>query len=95
VPFATEAHYQAWVDDVAQYRQYLTPMIEQSPALVPQAIRGGYTFHDRSRSRNQGREVRRIKLKASGAVFTVRPAFVLPYCIARTEEVENALCLRQ
>ena len=95
VPFATEAHYQACVDDVAQYRQYLTPMIEQSPELFPQAIRGGYTFHDCYRSRKQGIAVRRIKLKASGAVFTVRPSFVLPSCIARTEEVENALFLRQ
>jgi hypothetical protein len=39
--------------------------------------------------------VRRIKLKASAEVFPVRPSFVLPYCVARTDEVEKALFLRQ
>src|SRR5262249_27254062 len=38
--------------------------------------------------------LRRIKLKASQEVFTLRPSFVLPYCIARTDEVEKALYLR-
>ncbi len=94
VAFESEAHYQVCVSDIAQYRQYLTPMIEQYPELFPQAIRGGYTFHDRYRSRKQGIELRRIKLKASGAVFTLRPSLLLPYCIGRTAEVEPALCLR-
>jgi hypothetical protein len=38
--------------------------------------------------------VRRIKLNATGAVFTLRPSFLLPYGIGRTEEVERALFLR-
>ena len=69
-------------------------MIEQYPALFPQAIREGDTFHDRYRSRKQGIEWRRIKLKASGAVFTLRPSLLLPYCMGRTAEVEPALFLR-
>jgi len=95
VPFETEAHYQVCMGDVAQYRQHLTPMLEHCPELFPQAIRDGYTFHDRYCLRKQGIAVRRIKLKTSGAVFTLRPSFVLPYGIARTAEVENALFLRQ
>jgi hypothetical protein len=95
VPFDTEAQYQECVADVATYRRYLTQMNEQHPELFPQAIRGGYAFHDRYRSRKQGVVLRRIKLKASKAVFTLRPSFVLPYCSARTEEVEKALYLRQ
>ena len=39
--------------------------------------------------------MRRIKLKATRRVFTVRPSFLLPYGIGRTEEVEKALFLRQ
>jgi hypothetical protein len=46
VPFETKAQYQVCVDDVEQYRQYLTPMIEQYPELFPQAISGRYIFHD-------------------------------------------------
>ena len=95
VPFASEAHYQEWVNDVGQYRQYLTKMVEQHPEVFPQAMGTGYTFHARYRSRKQGVVVRRIKLKTTTEVFTLRPSFLMPYCVARTEEVEKALFLRQ
>jgi hypothetical protein len=95
VPFESEAHYQEWVEDVAKYREYLMKLSAQHPELFPQEIGGGYTFHDIYRSRKQGVVLRRIKLKASGEVFTVRPSFVLPYLTARTEEVEKARFLRQ
>jgi hypothetical protein len=95
LPFESEAQYQGCVDDVTQYRAYLTKMSEQHPELFPQALGQGYTFHARYRSRKQGVVLRRIKLKATGAVFTLRPAFIMPYLSARTEEVEKALFLRQ
>jgi hypothetical protein len=95
VPFASEAHYQECVNDVGQYRQYLTKMVEQHPEVFPQAMGTGYTFHARYRSRKQGVVVRRIKLKTTTEVFTLRPSFLMPYCVARTEEVEKALFLRQ
>jgi len=79
---------------VAKYRRYLTEMSEQHPELFPQAIGAGYAFHARYRSRKQGVVLRRIKLKVSKEVFTLRPSFILPYCIARTDEVEKALYLR-
>lgn len=81
--------------DVTTYRRYLTTVWQQHPEVFPQALAQGYTFHDCYRSRKQGVTLRRIKLKASGAVFTLRPSFLLPYSIARTEEVEKALYLRQ
>jgi len=95
VPFTSEAQYQAWREDVGQYRTSLTQVSRQHPELLPQALGQGYTFHDRSRSRKQGVGVRRSKLRATAEVFTLRPSFLLPYGIARTEEVENALYLRQ
>lgn len=94
VPFASEAHYQDCVEDVAKYRKYLTTMYQQHPELFPQALDNGYIFHDRYRSRKQQCVLRRIKLKATKEVFTLRPSFLLPYCIARTAEVEKALFLR-
>lgn len=81
--------------DVSQYRRYLTEVARQHPELFPQALAQGYWFHDCYRSRKQAVTLRRINLKATGAVFTVRPSFLLPYGIARTEEVEKALYLRQ
>src|SRR5215510_12094745 len=95
LPFPSEAQYRAYVDDTVQYRQYLTQMQCQHPALFPTAMDQGYTFHDAYRSIKQNLRVRRSKVKATGAVFTLRPSFVMPYMIARTEEVEKALYLRQ
>lgn len=95
VPFATEAQYHACIEDIVQYRTYLTQLSRQHAELFPQAWADGYSFHDRYRSRKQGVTMRRIKLRATAEVFTLRPSFLLPYCIARTEEVEKALYLRQ
>jgi len=81
--------------DVTTYRMYLTTVWQKHPELFPQALAQGYTFHDRYHLRKQAVTMRRIKLKATGAVFTVRPSFLLPYGMARTAEVEKALYLRQ
>lgn len=95
VPFASEAHYADCMADLTKYRTYLTEVAQHHPELFPQAWGQGYTFHDCYRLRKQEVTLRRIKLKASGAVFTVRPSFLLPYGIARTEDMEKALYLRQ
>jgi hypothetical protein len=95
VPFDNEAQYQACVAEVVQYRAYLTTLFARYPELFPRAMGQGYTFHDCYHSRKQGVGLRRIKLKVNKAVFTLRPSFVLPYCIARTDEVEKVLYLRQ
>jgi len=91
----SEAHYQECMDDIATYRQHLQTTYDQHPELFPQAWAQGYMWHDRYGVRKQQCVVRRIKLKATGKVFTVRPSFLLPYGIGRTEEVEKALFLRQ
>ena len=95
LPFASEAQYREYVDDPAQYRQYLTEMLSQYPELFPKGMAQGFTFHDGYRSVKQDLIVRRIKVKTTGAVFTLRPSFVMPYMIARTDAIEKALSLRQ
>jgi len=59
------------------------------------AISAGYNFHDQYQSRKLKLRLRRIKLKQNGEVFTVRPSFVMPSCVARRDEVEKALYLRE
>src|SRR4029450_13209594 len=95
LPFASEAQYRDYVDYPTQYRQYLTGMLGQHPELFPKDMDQGFPLHDCYVSVKQDLLVRRIKLKATGAVFTLRPSFVMPSMIARTDEVEKALSLRQ
>ena len=95
VPCQREADYVRRVDDPQQFRQWLEQMSAQHPELFPAAIRSGFTLHDSYCSVKQGLRVRRIKLKATGEVYLVRPSTVLPYLAAKTEEVEKALYWRQ
>jgi len=95
LPFASAAQYRDSVDYPTQYRQYLTGMWGQHPELFPKAMDQGFTLHDCSVSVKQDLIVRRIKVQATGAVFTLRPWFVMPSMIARTAAVEKALSLRQ
>jgi hypothetical protein len=77
------------------YRRQLERLIAQHPELFPQAISAGFWFHDCYPSVKQRLVLRRVKLKATGAVYQLRPSFVLPYLVGRTAEVEKALYLRQ
>jgi hypothetical protein len=95
LPFASDAQYRDYVDYPTQYRQYLTGRLGQHPALFPKAMAQGFTCHDCYVSVKQDLSVRRIKVQATGAVFTLRPSFVMPSLIARTDAVEKALSLRQ
>ena len=95
LPFPSAAQYHTYVDNPAQYRQYLTQMLRQYPELFPKAMHQGFTLHDCYMSVKQDLIVRRIKMKATGAVFALRPSFVMPSMIARTAEVEKGLYLRQ
>ena len=69
-------------------------MLRQYPALFPQAMDQGFTLHDSYVSIKQDRIMRRLKLHTTEAVFTLRPSFVMPSMMARTDEVEQALYLR-
>jgi hypothetical protein len=95
VPCQSEADYVRRADDPQHFRQWLEQMRAQHPELFPAAMRSGFTLHDSYCSVNQGLRLRRIKLKATGEVYLVRPSTVLPYLAAKTAEVEKALYLRQ
>jgi hypothetical protein len=95
LPFASAGQYREYVDDPAPYRQYLAEMLRQYPALCPQEMDQGFPLHDCSVSIKQALSMRRITWITTGAVFPLRPSCVMPYMIARTAAVENALSLRQ
>jgi hypothetical protein len=95
LPFDSEALYRDYVDYPTQYRQYLSEMLSRHPELFPQDMDQGFTCHDAYASVTQDVIVRRMKWKATGAVFSLRPSFVMPSMIGRTDAVEKALYLRQ
>lgn len=94
LPFESEEQYGKCVADHRQFRKYLDEQITVRPELFPAVVSVGYTLHDKYQSRKLKLTLRRIKLKQNGAVFTIRPSFVLPYCVAWTDDVEKALYLR-
>lgn len=95
LPFDSEEHYLACVQDLTIFRQFLSKLQTAHPELFPSAFAQGYSFHDQYLSRKLKIVLRRIKLKQTGQVFTLRPSFVMPYLVARTDEIERVLYLRQ
>lgn len=77
------------------FRQYLDQQIAQHPELFPAEISEGYCFHGFRQSAKMGLVSRRIRLVSNGEAYQLRPDFVMPYMIGKTEEVEKGLYLRQ
>lgn len=94
LPFRQE-DYLLFIDDPAAFRAVLDRMFADMPELFPGAFDQGYTLKDCYISKKTGLCLRRIKCKATGEAFLIRPSFVLPYLTARTNEVDNALYLRK
>src|SRR6516164_4244458 len=94
VPFDSEEHYAACVADPESFRQHLTEVFDQHPELFPTRMSEGFVLHDKSWSIKQQVMLRRLELKATATVFLVRPSFLMPYMVGRTEAVEKALYLR-
>src|SRR3989440_10750013 len=94
VPFESEEHYAACVAEPASFRQHLTTVCGQHPELFPARISEGFVLHDTRWSLKKQVMLRRLELKATAEVFLVRPSFLMPSMVGRTEAVEKALYLR-
>jgi hypothetical protein len=94
LPYPSEEHYELCMKDSAVFRQFLSDMYGQHPELFPHLMKEGFSLHDfTTPSRKQdGFRMRRIKL-SDGQAYQIRPSFMMPRLIARTEEVEKALFL--
>jgi len=94
VPVTSETAYQTWSATDVSFRSFLAQHIADHPELFPAGIANGYWLHDTMHSKKRDVTTRRIKLVTSQAVYQVRPDFVLPYMVGRTDVVEKALYLR-
>src|SRR5215213_5822821 len=74
----------AWIDQGSRSR----------PELFPKDFKGGYRLKDSRTSRRTGLRLRRVRLKATGESFSVRPSFLLPYLAGTTDDVQGPLFLR-
>jgi hypothetical protein len=86
--------YLALIDDSALFRAWLDQCFRCWPELFPQAFPQGYRLKDARTSARTGVRLRRIRLKATGESFSIRPSFLLPYMVGITEDVQGPLFLR-
>src|SRR3954453_20393426 len=94
LPISTDL-YQQIIDSPQQFRRTLDRLYQEMPELFPKAFAEGYTLKDRRLSAKRGLPPRRIRCKASGDAFTVRPSFVLPYLSGWTDQVADPLFFRR
>jgi hypothetical protein len=83
------------IADPPAFRRWLDQAFVEAPELFPPDFAQGYTLKDDRTSAKLGLRLRRIKCKATGIAFSVRPSFVLPYLAGYTDDVEKPLFLRR
>lgn len=93
LPIAQHSYAQTVADPI-RFRAWLDDSFRLSPELFPDGFALGYRLKDDRSSKKLDLCIRRIRLKASGDSFSVRPSFVLPYMVGTSEDVANALFLR-
>lgn len=93
LPIAEE-QYGEVVEDAQRFRRWLEESSRQMPEVFPDGFGKGFQLKDRRMSEKLGIMIRRIEL-ADGTAWSVRPSFVMPGMIARTDEVEDGLFLRK
>lgn len=82
------------IGDPGRFRAWLDRSFRSWPELFPKAFPGGYRLKDARTSRKAGVRLRRVRLKATGESFSVRPSFVLPYMAGTTDDTQGPLFLR-
>src|SRR5579872_5004313 len=93
LPF-DQALYPEVVADPAAFRRALDRFFLAMPELFPDGFAKGYLLKDRRPSRKPRLCLRRVRLKATGETFTVRPAFALPHLAGLTDDASGPLFLR-
>ena len=89
--------YEKAMDDSQEFKSMLADHIKVYPELFPAEIHKGYSLYGKGRCSKKldNLQFQRIKIKTTGEIFSVYPAFVMPYLIAYTADVDKALILRK
>jgi hypothetical protein len=86
--------YNDLVADPARFRAWLDRSFADHPELFPRDFALGYRLKDSRPSARTGLRLRRIRLKATAASFSIRPSFLLPYLVGTTDDAQGPLFLR-
>ncbi len=92
----SEVEYEQFSSDRQFARTVIDEHLQKHPHLFPQAVReNGYWFdgHERESTKLPGVRLRRIRVRHTQTVYTIRPSAVLPSMAGRTDEVEKGLFL--
>jgi len=95
LPVENEKQYRDIILDAEAFRQYVLDQWQKQPELFPHALDKGFWFHDFVVSIKQQLPIRRIKLKEDQQVYQLRPDFVMPYMVGKTDEIDKPIYLRQ
>ena len=94
IPFESEEQYRHCLEKTAAYREHIESIARQHVELFPHGFEQGFIFKGTYHSTKQDIDLRRIKLVATGDTFQIRPSFLMPYMVGRTDDLEKALFLR-
>ena len=80
------------MDDDKKFRAHIDECIQKHPELFPKQIAEGYELHSKTApSAKLGIQQRRIKILATGDVYSISPSFVMPYMTGFVSDVETAM----
>jgi hypothetical protein len=82
------------VADPIAFRVAVAGLFREMPELFPDGFARGYRLKDVRPSRKLRLCLRRVRLKATGASFTVRPSFALPYMAGWAADASGPLFRR-
>jgi len=82
------------IGEPSRFRAWLDRSFRRWPELFPKAFAGGYRLKDARTSARARLPLRRIRLKATGESFSVRPSFLLPYMAGTATDAQGPLFLR-
>jgi len=93
LPFESEEHYERCLEDIHTCRQHLESLHQRHSELFPQGFELGFIFKGTYHSKKLDIALRRIR--TCTGTYQIRPSFLMPYMVGRTDEVEKGLYLRQ
>ena len=95
LPVSNEEQYRQIITDNPSFRAYLLQLYTTYPEILTAGMDKGFCFHDWVVSSKQELSMRRIKLKANQQVYQLRPDFIMPYMVGKTDEIDKPMYLRQ